>query len=147
MRTFEEIIKRIEEIEDPMSFGFEKYDLIEFLPFEHAKKFLDSTVTEDNWKPNNYTIDVVVDIIKDYLPFAFEKALYKRGLSASRSMDHMRAWLWLACEDDLLKKLDYLHYYTDYGLSNLHRIKDHYGIEVDTSYINSDSDDDNINNN
>lgn len=53
-----------------------------------------------------------LDAIRDYLPFAWEKANDCRGISAGRSLDHIRTWLWLADFDDLAEKHfgDYSHY-------------------------------------
>lgn len=96
MRTSDEIVNRINELEHDDFFGFQRSDLIPFLPFEHAKSFLKEDVTADDWKPKSApTKEAVKADIIAYLPFAWKKANDCRWLSAVRSLDHMKAWLWL----------------------------------------------------
>lgn len=105
MRTQEEIVRRIDQIREGQAkgredfFGVQVNDLVVFLDFEHARKFLNPSVTAETWNDDKsrrpLTDEAAVAEIKDYMPFAWEKANGCRGLSASRSMDHMKAWTWL----------------------------------------------------
>lgn len=122
MKTSEEILKRIKDIEKDDAFGFQRGDLIFKLPFKMAKEFLKPEAKEEDYNQEPCDRDSIVAGMLDYMPFAWEKANDCRGLSASRSMSHYAAWTWLVGEDfgDLL---DYEHY----GKENLIRICDHYG--------------------
>lgn len=57
-----------------------------------------------------------------YMPFAWDKANNGRGFSASRSMSHYQAWIWLAGDD-----IGDLSEYDSYGKDNLVKICKHYG--------------------
>lgn len=92
MRTQEQIKERIEAVKDQDFFGAEHGDLIDFLDFDHAKAFLKEGVTSEEWKPKPLTEESIKHEAKEYLPFAWEKANNCRGLSANRSVDHLRAY-------------------------------------------------------
>lgn len=130
MRTQEEIVKRIGDRESDDVLGFERTDYIQFLDFEHAKPFLKEGVSEDTWnesvKSNKHPREMMVD----YMRFAFGKAHDGRGISASRSISHMRAWGWLD-GDDLGKEIDSIaeSHYAPYGLPVLRRICELIGID------------------
>ncbi len=96
VRNADEIAARIGEVEGDDFFGFQINDLIQYLPFDHAKRWLKPEAVASDWEVNNAD---PVDAAREYLPFAWDKANSNRGLSASRSVDHMRAWLWLAGYD------------------------------------------------
>lgn len=117
---------RISEVEDRDFFGFERNDLIGTLPFENAKQFLKDGVASESWKPTSRSRESVLAEMLDYMPFAWEKANGGRGISASRSMSHYSAWVWLAGDD-----LGDLTEYQYYGKDNLRRICEHYGWDAD----------------
>lgn len=112
-RSIEEILVRIKAVEADDWMGTQRSDLLGYLPFEAAKPFLKPEATAEDWTVT--TIDPISKIV-DYLPFAWGKASDCRGLSAGRSLDHMKAWLWLAGLDVLLPHLDH---YTHYGKAQL----------------------------
>ena len=126
MKTTEHILNRISELEGSDFLGFERGDLIDFLPFEEAKPFLKEGVTADQWEQN---VKDPIDEIKEYMDFAWGKANSNRGISASRSLSHMRAWLWLAGKDDFLAKIGDLQEYTHYGKPHLRAICEHLGVD------------------
>src|ERR1700678_953385 len=99
MRTTTEIIQHIANLENEDVFGFQRRDLLRFLSFSDAKPFLNANATEDKWTTDPLTHDFVVSEIHDYMPFAWDKANNCRGLSAGRSVEHMKAWLWLLGDD------------------------------------------------
>lgn len=125
-RTQEEIVKRINAIKEDDFFGFETGDLIEYLDFDHAKEFLKPEVTKKEWNKNCKTLKTAEAQIFEYIPFAWDKANNCRGLSAGRSMNHMRAWLWLAGETDLSRACEHYNYY---GKPNLVDICEKYEID------------------
>jgi hypothetical protein len=102
MRTNEEILARIEELKPHDFFGFQTQDLVGALDYEQAKPFLKDGVTAAEWDRDKMPRDreAVLAFIRDYLPFAVEKATNHRGLSANRSIYHLRAWVWLLGDED-----------------------------------------------
>jgi len=124
MKTQEEILKRIDEIEKSGDdfFGFQTSDLMSFLDYEHAKPFLNGNVKESDWEQETRTPK---QVMLEYLEFAFEKAYGERGLSAARSMDHYTSWLWLDGDETLYPTLKN---YTQYGLPQLWKICKYLGV-------------------
>jgi len=124
MRTPDEILKRVEEVKEEDFFGFETADLLAWLPYDKARPYLKDSVGPEDWSYEVPTHDSVLKCITNYMPFAWDKANACRGLSAMRSLQHMKAWLWLL-GDDLTDKLDD---YTYYGKPQLRAICDKLGI-------------------
>lgn len=124
MRTNKEILDRIKELENEDWLGFERSDLIAYLSFEDAKPFLKEEAEESGWSAEENTREAIIATILDYMPFAWDKANNCRGISASRNMSHMSAWLWLLGE---LDKFGDLQDYEFYGKPNLKAICEHFG--------------------
>lgn len=122
-RTQEEILKRIDEVKENDAFGYQTTDLLEYLEFESAKKFLTPDVTKDEWKQQENTPR---EVMIDYMDFAWQKANDKRGLSASRSMEHYTSWLWLDGDEELYKTLEN---YEFYGKPQLVKICEYLGLD------------------
>lgn len=101
-RSVDEILARIKEVEPRDFFGAQTNNLLAYVPFEQAKPYLNADVTEARWDEVRDDQRDPLEQAKGYLPFAWDKANSRRGLSAGRSMDHMRAWFWLAGYDKLL---------------------------------------------
>lgn len=133
MKTQEEIVKRIEERKPGDVFGFEVDEYFIYLDYEHAKPYLVEEAVAKEWDEAtpDLTRESIVSRMKDYMPFAVEKANNRRGLSAQRSIMHYLAWIWLAGDDDLLKSIleDYHDRYSSYGKSILEKIRKFYGWE------------------
>jgi hypothetical protein len=117
-RSASDIVQRLESCKGFNDFfGVQQTDMLAFLPFEFAKPYLDEGVTEELFVNS---VKSIVDAgplaeLKDYLPFAWEKANDCRGLSAGRSLDHIKTWLWLAgFESD-----KYFEKYSHYGKQQL----------------------------
>ena len=106
IKTDKEILERIKEVAQADFFGAQRGDLVRFLSYENAKEFLTPETTEEDWSKCKLlaTKENVVKEILDYIPFAFDKANNCRGLSASRSMDHMKGWLWLLDDKELISE-------------------------------------------
>jgi hypothetical protein len=124
MRSDQEILDRIKQIKESGHdwLGFEQSFLIIYLPFELAKPYLVEGTTPDQWEDVPRDRDAVLAKMLDYMPFAWEKAVNRRGVSAGRSMNHYSAWVWLAGDD-----LGNLNEYEFYGKDNLVKICEHYG--------------------
>jgi hypothetical protein len=106
MKTEQEILDRIEAIKKDDFFGSQSQELISYLSFDNAKPYLVEGTKAQDWKPRENAPDAIKGEMRGYLSFAWEKANDQRGLSASRSIDHMRAFLWLLGEDTLLERMD-----------------------------------------
>jgi len=130
MRTNQEIINRIKAIQPDDLFGFQIDDLLRFLPFEDAKQFLsDEGVKEfanGKWNQEPLTREGVIKIMKEYMDFALGKASDHRGLSAGRSVEHYKAWVWLLGDEDY-GAINWENY-PNYGAPILRQICEKYGI-------------------
>ena len=63
------------------------------------------------------------------MPFACEKASGHRGISASRSIEHFRNWLWLLGDDELLEFSGGDNNYINCGAPILKAIADKYRFD------------------
>lgn len=142
MRTSSEISARIKELESNDFWSFQRGDLIDYLPFSEAKPHLKEGVTAKQWQPQPSDRESVISQIKEYMPFAWEKANDRRGLSAGRSINHMQAWLWMLGEDAAAEALED---YSLYGKPQLRAICERYDIDWramdDGLWTNSEDDD------
>jgi hypothetical protein len=122
MKTVEEIVARVKNYDG--MFCLE--DLVEFLPLKKADEFLHSEVDRSEWQAKELTEDVVKAEIRSYMEFACDKASSHRGLSAVRSIEHFRNWLWLLEDDEMLEfAMDYRNY-PNYGAPILKAIAKKY---------------------
>ena len=132
MRTDKEIVARIKKMEGAIGdiFGFQRQDLISYLSFTAAKPWLVDEATEADWaemqQPN--TREDIIAAMRDYMPFALGKAENHRGLSAARSIDHFRAWLWLLGDDETFSFADEHSNFPNYGAPILKRICEQYSF-------------------
>jgi hypothetical protein len=78
----------------------------------------------------------------DYMSFAWDKANNCRGLSAGRSIDHMKAWLWLLGESEMAAKIAH---FSHYGKPQLRAICERFGWDWrawdDGEWRNNEDDD------
>lgn len=125
MRSREEIVARIAQLEHADFFGAARGELIGYLPFDDAKAFLKPEVKGGDWKVLPQDKASIVAQILDYMPFAWEKANGCRGLSAGRSLDHMAAWLWMIEEPQAAEAIGN---YTMYGKPQLRAICEKLGL-------------------
>jgi len=128
MRTQEEIIERIKDLKGTDFFGFQIYELYLALDHEHVKPFLKEGVEEKDWEQTIKNDEDVKKTMIDYMEFAWEKANNCRGISASRSISHYKAWLWLL-GDVVFNQFDDLEDYEYYGKDKLVEICVFLGID------------------
>lgn len=105
--------------------------LLPYLSFEMAKPFLKDTATAESWGeivPSDRS-SIIVEM-SDYAGFAWEKAIGHRGLSAGRSIDKMKAWLWMLEDEELLDFIEVEINYKNYGAPILKAICEKYGFPV-----------------
>ena len=140
VRTPSQILQRVEAIADDDWLGTQRNDLINALPFDEAKKFLKPEVTAEQWEARK--CKPPMQKVSEYLPFAWDKANGNRGISAGRSLDHMKAWLWLAGHDELLKQ--HFEHYEHYGKFQLVIASELVGFDWrahdDGRWVNDESD-------
>lgn len=140
MRTDEEILARIEAVTDEDWMGTTRANLIIALSFEAAKSFLTEEAVANGpagWAEHvTDTDEKVLKAMTDYMDFAVGKAVGHRGLSAGRSIDHYRAWVWLL-GDEHFDAIDWENY-TNYGAPILAQIAERYDIPVpaDDDFVN-----------
>lgn len=128
-RSQEEIVNRINLRKGKDFFGFEINEYIGYLTFDNARPFIKGDAVKEEWESAPAPQDPVM-YIKDYMGFAWDKANNQRGISASRSVMHMIAWLWLAGEDELADWCaDFENNYYHYGKPILQKICEHYEID------------------
>lgn len=129
MRTQDEIVARIRERKDDDLFGFEWHELVERLDADHFMEFAADDADMSDWEPSSCDVDSVRKELEDYMEFAWDKANGCRGISASRSLAHMKAWLWLMSEAELLDRVEHGITYEYYGKPTLAAICEH--LEID----------------
>jgi len=131
MRTIDEIVEyyRLEQSAD--FFGFVAEVLFPFLPFDKAKEWLKEDATAEEWgEVEELTRESVLEWMRDYMEFAWSKARNHRGLSAGRSVDKMRAWLWLLGDDELVTFASGRRNYSQYGVPILKAICEKYDFPM-----------------
>src|SRR5664280_2787965 len=89
-RTQAEIVTEIERLAKDDFFGVKRSDLLNYLSFQEAKPFLKDDVVESDWKTSPFTVESVRAEMIEYLDFAWDKANDQRGLSAERSINHLK---------------------------------------------------------
>jgi len=129
----EEIINKIKN-SDSM-FGFEREVLMQYLSFEEAKPLLKEGTTKEEWGAHTpRTTEAVLQNMKDYMEFAWGKAEDKRGISASRSIEKMGAWLWLLGDTECIKEMEAAEY-AWYGAPKLAVICRRYNFPIPQWFI------------
>ena len=92
----------------------------------------------------DYTKENVIEEIRDYLSFAWDKANDCRGLSAFRSIQHFRNWFYMFGNEDCDELVDEMEDYMYYGKPWLVIISElvdfDWREEDDGCWVNSDAD-------
>jgi hypothetical protein len=127
MRTQDEIVNKIKEIEFTDFFGFKTSDLIDYLDYEHAKPYLKPEVTKDQWKIMPTDRESILKEMHEYMSFAWDKANNRRGISASRTMGHYSIWVWMLGDEEIFGNLEDYEYY---GKDKLVELCEHYGWDA-----------------
>jgi len=131
--TVDEILARTLARRKDDMFGFEWHEYVEYLPFDKAKPLLlDGTeVTETEWKKlqPELTEAAVLEKMRKYMPFAWDKANGCRGLSSNRSIMHYIAWTWLHGDAEFSEEIqkEFDENYCMYGKPILVKICERYG--------------------
>lgn len=104
-RTPAEILARLSSLDDDF-FGKRSEVLIFSLSFSDANQFLKDDANEAGWVQYDPMTEAA-----SYLEFAIDKMQGERGLSASRSVDAFREYVWLLTDDATAAQYEA----TDYG--------------------------------
>jgi len=108
--------------------GFAAEALVEFVPFDDAAAIRNKEVTREEWgEAKSLTREAVLDVMRDYMTFAWDKAQNHRGISASRSVTKMQAWIWLMDDPDITAP------YQNYGAPFLRSACERYGFPIPAS--------------
>jgi hypothetical protein len=131
-RSPQEILKRMHSINDIL--GFERSVLAGFLPFEEIKTVASEEYIQkiESKEEIFYYVSDIYEAVQDfldYMVFAWMKALDERGISASRSISKLSAWLWLFGRDDLYDLIHNENLYNPYGMPALIEVCKALGIE------------------
>lgn len=132
--TPEAIVNKIKTNSD--MFGFTAEVLVDYLPWEHRKQFFKNEYLEEvnsgkeTPKPAITDPREAVQDMLDYMVFAWMKAMDQRGISASRSIHKIGAWLWLLGREDLEGAIHEDRRYNPYGMPALIYVCDKLGIDV-----------------
>jgi len=130
MKTQDEIVERYELRKHGDWLGFEVKEYFYALDLEHARPYFKEGADETKFVDPAYTDETVWEMMRDYMPFAREKADNERGISASRSILHYIAWIWLLGDDDFgeIVEREYKDNYHSYGKPILAMIEREYGF-------------------
>lgn len=112
--------ERIMKLKTGDNFGFKSEVACLFLPFKKVKQFLrDDYVAEiENGEVEFHQITDVMEAVQDfldYMVFAWMKADEGRGISASRSIDKLSAWMMILSRPDIAKILQDDSLFNPYG--------------------------------
>lgn len=129
-RTIEEIIAYYKQERAEDILGFEGEVLLPYLPSEQVKEFLEDGTDLSEWKQIPLDREAVLGEMKEYMSFAWDKVQDHRGISASRSVKKMQAWLWLLRDDETLAFAQNDSHYAQYGAPILKKICDVYEFPV-----------------
>lgn len=128
LKSQQQIIDKIKGEKD--FFGFTTEVLVFFLDAENAKEFFDEQKDFSDWKPDLPDKATVIEKMREYMDFAWEKAIDERGLSAGRSVRKFQTWLWLLDDAETLEFAEDDDNYSPYGKPILKCISEKYGFDI-----------------
>lgn len=130
VRTIDEVYERLQKgmksDKIGLYFEFRGKILASYLPKEMLEK-IGIEPTED-FKPLELNEETIINEMKEYFPFAVDKAICERGISASRSVEHYEEWIWLLGDDKFLEEIRETEY-AWYGKPILLKIAKKYGFD------------------
>lgn len=135
----DKIIERYNEVKNEFM-SFEGEVLIDFLSFESAKEFLKNDYVAEvvaGTKEYAFVSDIneAAQDFLDYMNFAWGKAQDERGISASRSVQKLGAWLFVMGRDDLRLIIDNDDLYNPYGAPALIAVCKEMKIKIPKSLV------------
>lgn len=133
MRSQDEIVAFYQGYKGRDIFGFTLEALADFMDAGHVKRFLKPDADLSAWTSREPSREAVLEEMRSYMVFAWEKVGGHRGISASRSVQKMKAWLWLLGDDDLVAYAEDDGNFAQYGAPILARISGKYEFPIPTS--------------
>jgi hypothetical protein len=128
MRTQQEIITHYQQESKSDFFGFMADVLLPYLSAKQVKPFLKDDADLSEWKQSPLTDEAITAEMEKYMGFAWTKVQAHRGISASRSVEKMQAWLWLLGDEETLAYAKDNANYPQYGAPILMKICEKYGF-------------------
>lgn len=126
-------MERFDKIKDEDIFGVRRYRLIFALSQEDAKEHWHK-FDQKQPIPADYAREEPLEEIAGYIGFAYGKAGDRRGLSASRSLDHFIELLWLLGDEYTEQYKEFKHTreseYAPYGWPMLYRINKWFDLHM-----------------
>lgn len=129
MRTTGEIVSHYRELKDRDLLGFQAEVLLPYLSADEVRPFCRTGADLNGWKDEPLTEARVLEDMRGYMEFAWGKVVNHRGISASRTVEKMEAWIWLLGRDDLLEAIAGAGF-ENYGVPKLKVICDSLGFPV-----------------
>ena len=129
MKTKEQVVQRLADTRDSDFLGFQFEVLVEFIDPDDAREFCVDGADLGALPVRDLSEPVIVELMRDYMEFAWEKVAGHRGISAERSVIKMGEWLWLLDDEGLIATTDYAMY----GAPILFAICQKYGFPVPDS--------------
>ena len=121
MRTQDEILARFRAAVPDDYFGFRREVLVEGMDHATLRVALGAEIGADITAPEDIESNA-----RDYFPFAVEKIVYHRSISATRSVDKLREYAWLLGRDDVVSAMDSAAY-PQYGAPKVRAFADGMG--------------------
>ena len=132
MRTKADIVKWLDQHQDMLGFRIEAVGHYVYEQLATEKFGMDRSKWPEELKDvkdTPLTEDAVISEIRGYMEFAFDKALGHRGISASRSVEKVSAWLFVL-EDPLYEFAVTPSNYANYGVPVLKRVAKRFDIKL-----------------
>jgi hypothetical protein len=130
MKSQEELVDHIRSViaanRDPL--GFKREAAFEFLTHEQIHIVcpeVDIARIEGERRP--YTREAVLECMRTYMTFAWEKAHDERGISAGRSIEKFEVWVWMLGD---YEQIDWRKY-AMYGKPILRQICERYDFPIE----------------
>ena len=128
-RTDEQIYERMMACRKTEILGFESAEYASRLPWSFVQEIAQEGMTEDVWESQCRHTAPVMDVMTDYIPFAWEKANNCRGVSVMRAISHYIAWLWLEGSPEAEALAVKIEHYSAYGKPQLVLICEFLGLD------------------
>ncbi|MBF0110501.1 MAG: hypothetical protein HQL76_15140 [Magnetococcales bacterium] len=130
MKTDEEILDRIHELENSDFFKWESNLLITFLPLSLAQPLLAerNLLPTDQWIDQDRSPGALLEKVARFMETALEMVIHHRGTKTQRAIDYLHAWIWLMDDEAMLAFMDDPDNFPQYGAPILKEICRHYQL-------------------
>ena len=140
LKNEDQILAKVTEIKanGKDMFGFKIEALVQFLPSKQVQALFgfQDPVEEDMKKwdeedKESLTEENVMNLFREYMAFAWGKALDHRGLSASRSVSKLAMYAWIMGADELVDDIESRRIrYAQYGCPILAAIAEKFSFPI-----------------